>query len=444
MIVLVLHYSSRYESCSVQCILSLAKVIKGVFADLLGKILVPDNDMKYTFLFLFGFIFLGDACTGQERSVSKPYGAIRTGAEQTELYFPILQSQAVGVVCNQTSTIGDVHLVDSLKGAGIDLRAIFSPEHGFRGDADAGAKIGNSVDPKTELPIYSLYGKDKKPSANTLRYIDVMVFDIQDVGARFYTYISTLHYVMEACAEMGITLLILDRPNPNGFYVDGPVLDMKYKSFVGMHPVPVVHGMTIGEYAQMINGEKWLKGGVQCPLNVISCRDYDHTREWPIAIAPSPNLRTQNAIYLYPSLCFFEGTEVSVGRGTKKPFEIIGSPKSTIGIYQFVPESVPGATSPKNKGEKCMGFNLKGKGNMKYFTENGLELSWLIDMYNGSSSREGFFDRVEFFDKLAGTDALRKAIIAGKTEAEIKKGWQESLNDFKKKRKQYLLYPDFE
>lgn len=366
---------------------------------------------------------------------------LKVGAERTEQYLPLLKGKTVALVVNPTSVIKNTHLVDSLKSLGVNIKTIFAPEHGFRGNQEAGAHIQSGIDTKTKLPITSLYGSNKKPSKESLQGVDIVLFDIQDVGARFYTYISTLHYIMEACAENKIPLLVLDRPNPNGHYVDGPVLDPKFKSFVGMHQVPVVHGMTVAEYAQMINGEKWLPNALQCELYIVECTNYTHHTMYSLPIKPSPNLPTMEAIYLYPSLCFFEGTDISVGRGTEKPFQIIGKPNFTKGDYEFTPKSISGVSeNPKYNGQKCKGIDLTEFGNSYMPINEALYLTWLIDFYKESSNKEKFF--TAFFDKLAGTDQLRKQIIAGKSEQEIQKSWEPELSNFKKTRKKYLLYAE--
>ena len=368
---------------------------------------------------------------------------IKVGAERTALYFPLLKDKYIAVVANQTSKLGNTHLVDTLFNSGMKLIKIFCPEHGFRGKAGAGEFVNDNVDLKTGLPIFSLYGKNRKPRAPDLKEIQVIIFDIQDVGARFYTYISTLHYVMEACAENNIELIVLDRPNPNGFYVDGPVLDMKYKSFVGMHPVPLVHGLTIGEYAQMINGEKWLAGKVQCKLKVVPVENYNHKMLYKLPVKPSPNLSTMSAIYLYPSLCLFEGTIVSVGRGTEKPFQIFGHPDLLIGDYKFKPRSIPGVSAnPKLEGKLCTGFDLTEFSDGYFPNYKKIYLFWLIETYKELKDKPDFFNN--FFDKLAGNSTLRKQILNGLSEEEIRKSWQPDLIKFKKIRKKYLLYPDFE
>jgi uncharacterized protein YbbC (DUF1343 family) len=369
--------------------------------------------------------------------------AIITGAEQTDLYFPLLKNKNVAVVANHTSLIGKAHLVDSLVSAEISVVKVFSPEHGFRGKADAGEKVDDKIDLVTGLPIISLYGSDKKPKPEDLENIDVVIFDIQDVGARFYTYISTMTYVMEACAENGIPVIVLDRPNPNGFYVDGPVLEQEYKSFVGMHPVPIVHGMTVGEYAQMVNGEYWLQDSVQCELTVIPVKNYSHNDFYELPVKPSPNLPNKYAVYLYPSICLFEGTVVSVGRGTDYPFQVIGHPDFLLGSYFFVPRSIPGAaTNPKYQGQHCNGQNLIGYAKEMKNNPAQLNLSWLINYHQELKDKTDFF--TSYFEKLAGTAELRKQIEDGMTEEQIRESWQPGLEQFKQIRKKYLIYEDFE
>lgn len=368
---------------------------------------------------------------------------IKTGAEQTEQYLPLLKNKYVALVVNQTSVIGETHLVDSLLSLGVKIPVIFSPEHGFRGTEDAGATIQNSKDSKTQIPIVSLYGNTKKPTAENLQDVDVVIFDIQDVGARFYTYISTLHYVMEACAEQNKQLIVFDRPNPNGFYVDGPVLLKGFSSFVGMHPVPVVHGMTVGEYAQMINGERWLAGSVTCNLKVISCMNYTHADYYEITIPPSPNLKTMRAVYFYPSLCFFEGTNVSVGRGTDTPFEIFGSPMLPEKNFSFIPKSGPGSKNPPFMNQRCYGYNLSMQ-QTELVRKNKIDLHFLLQGFAEYKQKDNFFLQNNFFNKLAGNDLLMKQIQAGLTEEEIRLSWQDELSAFKEIRKKYLLYPDFE
>lgn len=384
---------------------------------------------KYTFLYLLFqlcfFIGLGQTC----------------GADQSHLYLPMLKGKRVGLVVNQTAQVGKVHLVDFLKSKQVTITGIFAPEHGFRGDHSAGEKVKTNVDPKTGITVYSLYGNQKKPSKEVLAKMDVLIFDIQDVGARFYTYISTLHYVMEACAENNKTLIILDRPNPNGHYIDGPILDTAFKSFVGMHPVPVVHGCTIAEYALMINGEGWLKNKAQCKLEVIKIKNYKHWDAYQLPVRPSPNLPNMSSVYLYPSLCFFEGTNYSIGRGTPYPFQFVGKPDCSIGSDSLIPKNLPGiADHPPHEGKLCIGFNLTEYGKQVAFHSKQINLFWLLDLYKNDADKANFF--TPFFDKLAGTDQLRKQIIAGKSEAEIRATWQEGLDQYRKKRMRYLMYAD--
>lgn len=378
------------------------------------------------------------SCRAQDKSPE--ILEFKTGAEQTQTYLPLLKSKNVALVTNQTSVIGNTkgdftHLVDSLLKLNVQIIKVFAPEHGFRGKADAGEKVDNSIDAKTGLPIISLYGKHKKPSENDLKNIDVVVFDIQDVGVRFYTYISTLHYVMEACAEQNIPVVVLDRPNPNRHYVDGPVLEDAHKSFVGMHTVPVVYGMTIGEYAGMINGEKWLDNGNECNLTVITLKHYNTEQIYELPIKPSPNLPNAKAINLYPSLCFFEGTNVNAGRGTDMQFQVFGSPFLDKDIFNFQYTSQPneGAKSPKHQGVTCYGKDLRSAE-----TLSEINLEWLIEAKQNSSKNIKFFN--PFFTKLAGTGKLESQINMGLTANQIKASWQEDLENFKKIRAKYLLY----
>lgn len=378
---------------------------------------------------------------------------LKTGAENYNSYLPILAGKKVGVVTNQTGILkieseniviengtkeyqrifSNVHIVDFLIERKVQVQKIYAPEHGFRGTADAGELIKDGKDTKTGLPIISLYGDNKKPKPEQLVGIDVMIFDLQDVGARFYTYISSLHYVMEACAENNIPLIVLDRPNPNGNIVDGPILEKEFTSFVGMHPIPVLHGMTIGEYAQMINGEKWLKNGVRCKLTVIPCLNYNRNMKYSLPIKPSPNLPNDQSINLYASLCFFEGTNVSVGRGTEKQFQIYGSPFLSITNYSFTPKPNVGAKDPMHNGKLCFGEDLSTIEKV-----NRLELKWLIKAYESTSDKKAFFN--SFFVKLAGTNKLQEQIEKGIPEHEIRKSWEKGLEDFKKMRKNYLIY----
>ncbi len=364
-----------------------------------------------------------------------------TGAERTGVYIPKLRGRKVGIVANHTSLIGSTHIVDSLLNLGINITRIFSPEHGYQGKGDAGQSYSDSLLQDYNIEIISLYGNKIKPAPEDLTGIDILVFDIQDVGARFFTYISTLHYIMEACAESNIPVLILDRPNPNGHYVDGPVLDLKYKSFVGMHPVPVVHGMTVGEYAKMINGEKWLNNGISCYLEIVSCENYNHSSCYMLPVNPSPNLPNMKAIYLYPSLCFFEGTIMNEGRGTDYPFQVYGHPEFPGCEFYYIPVSTPGAKNPKYKGMRCCGVDLRNKNIGELQSAGKIDLSHLIYAYKNLRKGEDFFN--SYFNTLAGNNILKSQLIGGLTEEQIRSSWQKSLSDFKTIRKKYLLYPDY-
>lgn len=367
--------------------------------------------------------------------------AVVTGAQQTSLYIPLLKGKTIAMVVNQTSLIGQTHLVDSLISLGIVIKTIFAPEHGFRGDHSAGAKVNSAIDQKTGITITSLYGKSRKPSQEQLAGIDAVVFDIQDVGVRFYTYISTMHYVMEACSEKKIPMIVLDRPNPNGYYVDGPVLDIKFKSFIGMHPVPLVHGLTVGEFAGMINGEKWLADGKKCDLTVIKIQGYTHQTLYKLPVRPSPNLATMESIYLYPSLGLFEGTNVSVGRGTPKPFEWIGRPGLGHGNTKYTPVKIPGvADDPPYEGKECRGILLTEFCNHYLKDSKQIYLDWLILFYKSNRTEDGNFFINSSFDRLAGSDQLRLQIIAGKTPEQIRSTWKDGLEKYKIMRKKYLLY----
>jgi uncharacterized protein YbbC (DUF1343 family) len=400
----------------------------------------------------FGLLFLIASCSinktiptknwNQKSTLSENQNSIRpnqsisfkTGADNSENYLPLLKDKKVGIVSNQTGVLSNnTHLVDFLVSNAIQVQKIFAPEHGFRGTADAGELIIDGKDTKTGLPIISLYGANKKPKPEQLEGIEILVFDIQDVGARFYTYISSLHYIMEACAENNIPLLVLDRPNPNGYIIDGPVLEKEFSSFVGMHPVPILYGMTIGEYAQMITGEKWLKDEVQCNLQVIPCVDYDRNASYHITERPSPNLPNDQAVNLYASLCFFEGTNVSVGRGTDKQFQIYGSPYLPQSGFSFIPEPNFGAKEPMHKGIPCFGEDLTTIAPVLQ-----IELKWLIRAYNTTADKITFFN--SFFTKLAGTQTLQLQIEEGISERKIKKSWKPDLEQFKEIRKKYLLY----
>lgn len=383
-----------------------------------------------------------------EAESSVKQATLLTGADQTSQYLADLKGKKVGMVVNPTSIIGRTHSVDSLRSLGINIVKVFGPEHGFRGEASAGAKVSSNIDAKTGLPVISLYGSHYKPTPADLMGIDVMVFDIQDVGVRFYTYISTLHYIMEACAENKIKLVVLDRPNPNGFYVDGPVLEQKFKSFIGMHPIPVLHGMTIGEYATMINGEGWLTGRIKCDLKIVKLQGYSHDMYYTLPVKPSPNLNTQQSILLYPSLCLFEGTIISQGRGTQMPFQILGSP-ALKGKYKFTftPVSIKGMSeTPLYQDQLCYGLDLRNYDTSVFKKTGRLNLSWLIDMYKAYPDKEKFFDfkqskQINNFNRLAGNDKLQKQIASGMSEQQIRASWEPALSTYKEMRKKYLLYP---
>ncbi len=386
------------------------------------------------------------------------------GAERTDQYLPLIKGKRIGLFANQTSMVGNVHLADTLKKLGVQIQVIFGPEHGFRGTADAGEKVGNYVDKETGIPVVSLYGSKRRPSPEDLKDVDILIFDIQDVGVRFYTFISSMQEYMEAAFENHKPLIILDRPNPNGFYVDGPVLKPEFKSFVGMQPVPVVYGMTIGEYAKMLVGENWLspesmnayntdkknKKGFQ--LCVIKNLNYDHHSRYHLPVKPSPNLPDIQSVYLYPSTCFFEGTTLSEGRGTEKPFQIFGAPTLPDSLYSFTPSPRPGAMSSKHYGEVCYGWNLSGTPD-KVLKEvnNQIQIRYILQAFKLFPDKDKFFIlpksgdmKKSFFDKLAGNDELWQQIRDQKSEKEIRKSWQPGLDKFKKIRKKYLLYKDFD
>lgn len=363
-----------------------------------------------------------------------------TGAERIAIYHPMIKTKKVALVVNQTSTIKDQHIVDSLLKLGVNIKVVFAPEHGFRGKADAGELISDTKDSKTGLPIISLYGKKKKPLPEDLKDVETIVFDIQDVGVRFYTYISTLHYVMEACAENNISLVVLDRPNPNAYFIDGEILNPAFKSFVGMHPVPTVYGMTIGEYAQMINGEGWLPNQAKCNLTVIPCKNYDHNTYYELPVKPSPNLPDMRAILLYPSTCFFEGTTLSLGRGTDKQFQVIGHPKLK-SDFSFTPKPNEGAKEPPLNGQLCYGEDLSQTTIGSIIKKGQIDLNYLINYYKKMTTLgEKYFLDNNFIDKLAGSDQLRNQILQDKTEVEIRASWAAGLEKFKKIRTRYLLY----
>ena len=393
--------------------------------------------VKIKYLLLFCLIFLGlPKVFGQ----NKDKNCFKTGADRPELYLPLLKGKKIGIVTNQTGLLKDkTHLVDFLVKNNISISRIFAPEHGFRGEADAGEHVKNGVDAKTNIPIISLYADNKKPTAAQMKGLDLVLFDIQDVGVRFYTYISTLSYVMEAAAENGVEVMVLDRPNPHDGYIDGPVLEKKYSTFVGLHPVPIVYGLTIGEYGLMVNGENWLKNGIKAKYSVIPMQAYHKKQRYETLERPSPNLPNDKSINLYPSLCFFEGTEVSVGRGTDLPFQIYGSPYTKNLPFKFTPKPNFGAKTPPMNGELCFGENLsKTKENL---TEINLE--YLIKAYKSyKNPSQPFFLKNLWIDKLAGTDQLRKQIIAGKSSEEIKASWKKDLEDFQKIRAKYVMYED--
>ncbi|MBI3510993.1 MAG: DUF1343 domain-containing protein [Bacteroidetes bacterium] len=393
-------------------------------------------------LVIFSLVLPAQIVIHSKQNIEKTDADITTGAERTDVYLPWLKGKNVAIVANQTSMINSTHLVDTLLALKIKVKKIFCPEHGLRGDADNGENVTNFKDKKTGLPVISLYGDHLKPTATDLKGIDIVVYDIQDVGCRFYTYITTMSYVMEACAEQKKTFVVLDRPDPNGYYVDGPVLDPQYKSFVGQFPVPIVYGMTIAEYAKMVNGEKWLTNGVQCDLKYVECINYDHTDWYQLPIAPSPNLPNMAAVYLYPSLCLFEGTVMSIGRGTDLPFQVVGHPDLKNANFTFTPSPKPGAKDPLYNGKVCYGHDLHEFATLYVRDYKGIYLFWLLGCYKDMADKTDFFN--DFFERLAGTKDLRQQIIEGKTEEQIRSGWKPALAKFKVTRKKYLLYEDFE
>ena len=390
----------------------------------------------FTFLILMVFTLLFTSCEAQTNA---PTDKVQPAAYQLNQYVDLLEGKRIGMVVNPTSEIAGTHLVDTLRALDINITRIFAPEHGFRGTADAGEKIDNSIDSKTGIKIISLYGSHRKPTADDLKDIDVVIFDIQDVGLRFYTYISTMHYVMEACAENNKQMIVLDRPNPNGYYVDGPVLDLKYQSFVGMHAIPIVHGLTVGELALMINNEQWLSTG-KCELKVIKMDHYSHIDRYSLPVKPSPNLPNDRSIQLYASLCLLEPTLVSIGRGTTYPFQVFGYPDQEFGSFAFTPESINGMSKyPKYEDKTCYGTDLR-----RVDLQDGFNLEYLLSAYLSLGVADSFFTSPSFFDKLAGTNQLRTQMLAGASEAEIRDGWEPALKEFMMLRKKYLLYPDFE
>ena len=393
---------------------------------------------------LFNILFLLStltSCNSAQESVLEVTEELLLGDQRTELYFDLLKDKKVGLIANQSSYLGDVHLLDTLISSGVEVIKIFSPEHGFRGEADAGEKLEDGIDFKTRLPIVSLYGENRKPTAEQLKEVDILLFDIQDVGVRFYTYISTLHYLMESAAENSISIIVLDRPNPHAHYVDGPIIEDEFLSFVGMHPVPIVYGMTIGEYAMMINGEQWLKNQIRCSLQVISCKNYNRQELFELPIKPSPNLPNALSVQLYPSLCFFEGTEFSAGRGTEIPFQFYGHENYQIKDYQLTPTSLSGAKYPKFKDERIYGVNLSSLQPELIHKENSIRWEYLFDAYANFDHNSGtFFLKNNFFEKLVGTKSLRMALIRKTKMEDWRKIWSKDLENFKTIRAKYLLY----
>ncbi|QNR24377.1 DUF1343 domain-containing protein [Croceimicrobium hydrocarbonivorans] len=393
--------------------------------------------LKYTTMLLL----LAAILPAQSLRLKSPDSLV-VAADRPGAYLASLYDKNVGMVVNHSSALKDgKHLVDFLLENKIKVKKIFSPEHGFRGTASAGAKVESGKDAKTGLPVISLYGNHKKPTAADLEGLDILIFDIQDVGARFYTYISTLSYVMEAAAEHKVKVMVLDRPNPHGYYIDGPVLELKHKSFVGMHPVPIIHGMTVGEYARMVNGEGWLQGSVQCDLEVIPCRNYDHNTAYELPIKPSPNLPNRLAVNLYPSLCLFEGTPVSIGRGTDYPFQLIGAPWFKEFGFSFTPEDRPGAANPPYEGVECKGFVLQDFADSYMDGLGEIYLYWLVESYRMAPDKSKFFK--PFFTLLAGTTKLQEQIVQGLTAEEIRASWQDDLRAFQQIRRKYLIYSDY-
>ena len=368
---------------------------------------------------------------------------LKVGAQRIDAYLPKLKAKSVGFVGNNTSMIENISDIDTLLKLNIKIKKVFSPEHGFSGNADAGQFVENGHYKSTHIPLISLYGKKMKPTSSDLKGLDIVLFDIQDVGVRCYTYLNTLQYVMESCAENNIELIILDRPNPNGYFIDGPVLDSAFKSpAIGLDPIPLVYGMTLGEFAQMINGEKWLKNGIQCHIDVITIENYEHSDYYQLPNKPSPNLATMSAVYLYPSLVLFEGTNISVGRGTDKPFQLIGHPLLKTSSFYFIPHAIKGSSSnPPYKDIKCYGYDLSSYGEVYLRNLKGIYLFWIKSLYNETEDKSVFFNN--YFNLLAGNDKLKEQIINGESEQKIKDSWQPKLTAFKKIRKKYLLYKDF-
>ncbi|HPX77008.1 MAG TPA: DUF1343 domain-containing protein [Bacteroidales bacterium] len=410
--------------------------------------------MKKTYFILSLIFVIFVCCTNRLRNeevvktivteMQEDNPKILPGIYQTQEYLPLLSDKKVAIVSNQTGIINNVHLADTLLSSGVDVVKVFCPEHGFRGTADAGAKVDNTIDEKTGLPIISLYGKNKKPLPEQMQDFDILVFDLQDVGVRFYTYISTLHYVMEACAEANIPVIVLDRPNPNAHYVDGWILDTaNCRSFIGMHPVPVVYGMTIGEYGQMINGENWLDNGVKCDLTIIPCKNYTHNSKYSLPVKPSPNLPNDRSIELYPSLCFFEATNLSLGRGTDKQFQIIGHPlleNVEQANFEFTPMPNEGASNPVLNGKKCFGFDLSESNSIFEIKENQLNLDLILKTYELFPEKSEFFKKSNSIELLSGNGEFRKQVESGVSEKEIRESWHDGLESFKRIRDKYLIY----
>jgi uncharacterized protein YbbC (DUF1343 family) len=399
-------------------------------------------NMKPSNIFLSFLLItiLASACNSS--SISTDNETVIVGAARTEVYLPMLKDKRVGLVVNQTSVIDSVHLVDLLLANNVDIRAIYAPEHGYKGNVERGVNIDHSSDSVTGIPVYSIYGSTRKPTPEFLSDVDVVIFDIQDVGCRFYTVFGTMHYVMEACAENGKEVIIMDRPNPLGYYVDGSVLKPGFKSFVGMHEVPVVHGLTAGEYANMINGEGWLKDSIKCSIKIIGLENYTHATKYQLPIAPSPNLPDMKSVYLYPTVCYFEGTEVNEGRGTYIPFQQFGAPYFTPQDHSYVPVSIPVLSlRPRFEGQTCYGYDLSGTELAELQKIERVKLNYLIEFYQKSGLGDSFF--TSFFENLAGSDTLRKQIIAGQTEEQIRNSWEPDLSRFKEMRKKYLLYEEF-
>lgn len=406
--------------------------------------------MRVLFSLLISILF---ACTSsntkqaENLSGKKSNQKIKTGAEQTEKYLGLLRGKRIAILANQTSIIGNSHLVDSLKKLGVNIVKVFGPEHGFRGNASAGAKVSDEIDKATGIPVISLYGAKSKPTKQDLADVDLMVYDLQDVGCRFYTNINALARLMEACAENGKELMILDRPNPNAYFVDGPILDMKLKSGIGMFPIPISHGLTIGEFAQMLNGEGWLANKEKCVIKIIPVANYDHSMLYTLPVKPSPNLNTQQSIMLYPSLCLFEGTVISQGRGTYFPFTVLGNPELK-GKYKFsfVPDSIKGmAETPLHMKKECYGLDLRNYDIDPLIKSKKINIQWMMEMYKAYPYKEKFFDfrqskEMGNIDKLSGTTLFKEQIIAGKSEKEIRESWEPGLSQFKEMRKKYLIY----